>query len=169
MPSWWRRLALTAHILSSVGWMGALLVYLIVAVAAMMDASGPMIPAIWPIFELMGDRALVPLAAASLVTGVIMGMSTKWGLFRHYWVIFKLVLTTTAAAVLLKHMDLVGAVTRIARRDPAHPALFGAVPGEIVHAAGGLLVPLTALILSVYKPRGITAYGQRRLREDKDG
>lgn len=167
MRPWWKKLALVAHILSSVGWMGAAVAYLVVALVAMIDADSEMAAALWPIFALIGVRALVPLAVASFLSGLVMALGTKWGLFRYYWIIFKLLLTTVATAVLVKHMDLVGVIAGLAQRDSAHPAVLGAVPGEVLHAAGGLLVLLTALILSVYKPRGVTAYGRRRLSENQ--
>lgn len=37
----------------------------------------------------------------------------------------------------------------------------------VIHAAGGLLVLLTTTILSVYKPRGLTRYGQRKRHEQR--
>jgi hypothetical protein len=41
------------------------------------------------------------------------------------------------------------------------------LPGEIVHAGGGLLVLLVTMILSVYKPRGMTAHGWRKQHEER--
>jgi len=35
----------------------------------------------------------------------------------------------------------------------------------VVHAGGGLLVLLVPMILSVYKPRGMTRYGRRKQHE----
>ena len=44
---------------------------------------------------------IVPLAIASLLTGVVQALATPWGLFRHYWVVIKLFLTVFATLVLL--------------------------------------------------------------------
>jgi hypothetical protein len=48
---------------------------------------------------------LVPLAVASLLTGLIQSLGTVWGLFRHYWVLFKLLITVVATIVLLTYME----------------------------------------------------------------
>ena len=39
---------------------------------------------------------LVPLAFASLLTGLVQSLSTTWGLARHYWVLFKLLINLGA-------------------------------------------------------------------------
>ena len=41
-------------------------------------------------------------------------------------------------------------------------AAVGGLPGEVVHAGGGLLVLLVIQVLNVYKPRGLTPYGWRK-------
>jgi hypothetical protein len=40
-------------------------------------------------------------------------------------------------------------------------------PSPVVHAGGALLLLLVAATLSVYKPRGMTRYGQRKQREQR--
>ena len=40
-------------------------------------------------------------------------------------------------------------------------------PSPVLHAGAALLLLLVATTLSVYKPRGLTAYGQRQLREER--
>ena len=41
--------------------------------------------------------AVVPvLALLALVTGIVSSLFTKWGLFRYYWVLIKLVITVAA-------------------------------------------------------------------------
>src|ERR671923_2401447 len=99
-----RKLALAAHLTCSLGWIGAVVAYLALGVAAATSQDAQTVRAAWIAMELTGWYAIVPLALASLLTGLLMALGTKWGLFRHYWVVFSLVLTTLAAAVLLAHM-----------------------------------------------------------------
>ena len=54
----------------------------------------------------------------------------------------------------------VGPLARLAEANRADP---GALPGEILHAGGGLLVLLAAAVLAIYKPSGMTQYGRRKL------
>ncbi|WLD92031.1 hypothetical protein [Alkalihalobacillus sp. AL-G] len=86
-----------------------------------------------------------------------MALGTKWGLFRHYWILFKLVLTVLAATVLLLNMQTVSFLASEAANTGI--ANLGGLRSELIHAGGGLLVLLIIMILSVYKPQGMTSYG----------
>jgi hypothetical protein len=91
-------------------------------------------------------------------------------LFRHYWVLVKLLLTTFATLVLLAKMPLiVYAARRAAETTPSSADLHAAGIQLTIHAAGGLLVLLAITALSVYKPWGLTRYGQRKQQERQDG
>src|SRR3569623_1618107 len=107
----------------------------------------------WFAMELIGWYVIVPLSLASLLTGLVMALGTPWGLFRHYWVLFKLVLTILATIILLLNMQTVSYIARFAETDSD---ALGGLRGELLHAGVGLLVLLVITILSVYKPRGMT-------------
>lgn len=155
-----RKFALATHLSLSVGWIGAAVAYLALALAAQTSGSAETVRSAWIAMELVGWYVIVPLAVASLVTGVVMAVGTSWGLLRHYWVLFSLVLTGFATAVLLLHMPGVSSTADRARL--ADPAALQAIGGDLVHPAIGLVVLLAVLVLNVYKPRGLTAYGQRK-------
>src|SRR5829696_1449555 len=109
-----RKLALTAHVTASVGWLGGVLVYLALVIAAL-TAQDPQRVRTWYVtMELIGWNVLVPLSFASLLTGLIQSLGTSWGLFRHYWVVFKLVLTVFATLILLLHMPTVSFLAGLA-------------------------------------------------------
>lgn len=152
-----RKLALTAHIISSVGWLGSVVSFLALVIAALTMQKAHILPAAFIAMELIGWFAIVPLAFASLITGLIMSLGTKWGLFRHYWVLFKLLLTIVATIILMLNMQTVSLLANAAKTGSAD--LVG-MWGELVHAGGGLLVLIATMVLSVYKPRGMTPYGQ---------
>src|SRR5438128_1957117 len=109
MPPNVRKLALTIHLTSSVGWVGAVVAYLALGVAAATSRDTQTVRAAWIAMDLTGWWAIVPLALASLLTGLIMSLGTPWGLFRHYWVVVSLVLAILCTAVLLLHMPSVSA------------------------------------------------------------
>ncbi len=92
-------------------------------------------------------------------------LGTKWGLFRHYWVLITLALTILATVVLLLHMPDVSSLADVARE--ADGADLGGLGGDLFHAGGGLLVLLVITVLNVYKPRGMTPYGQRKQHEER--
>lgn len=158
-----RRFALAAHLSFSVGWIGAVVAYLGLAAAAQASEDAMTVRGAWIAMELVGWYVIVPLAVASLVTGLVMALGTRWGLFRHYWVLFSLALTVFATAVLLLHMPTVSSTADVAREADA--ARLDTLGGDLGHPAIGLVVLLVVLVLNLYKPRGLTRYGRRRQDE----
>jgi hypothetical protein len=158
-----RKLVLATHITLAVGWIGGVVAYLVLVIAAMSSPSAQTLRAAWISMDLIGWYLLVPLAFTSLCSGLVMALTTPWGLFRHYWVAISLVLTTVATVVLLQHMQTVTFFAgQAAGTDSADlTGLRRGLLGELLHAGLGLLVLLTIEVLNVYKPAGLTAYGRR--------
>lgn len=152
-----RKCALTAHIVTSVGWIGAVSAYLALGVSAALGDDAQNVGAAWIAMEVTIRFVIVPLALAALLTGLVVSLGTPWGLFRYYWTLITLVLTLLATGVLLLHLPTVRALAAIAR-EPNGTDLGG----DFVHAGGGLLLLLTIAALNVYKPQGLTPYGWRK-------
>src|SRR5262245_28476994 len=129
MPPRLRKFMLTAHITLSIGWIGAVVAYLALVLAAMTSQDAQLLQAAWIVMKLTGWLAIVPLALASLLTGLVMSLGTKWGLFRHYWVLISLVLTIFATGVLLEHMQTVNFFAGIAAETDS--ADIGALRGGL--------------------------------------
>lgn len=162
-----RKLALSAHVTSSVGWLGAVAGFLALALAGLTSEEAQMVRACYLAMELTGWFVIVPLSLASLPTGLVMSLGTEWGLFRHYWVVAKLLITILATVLLLVHMRPIGHLAGVvAATTLAHGELAGLRLQLVVDAGAALLALLTATALSVYKPRGMTAYGRRKLSQD---
>jgi hypothetical protein len=98
-----RKLALTAHITSTVGWLGAIAGFLALAVAGLTSPDAQLVRAVYLAMELTGWYAIVPLCLASLVTGLVMSLGTPWRLFRHYWDLVKFLLTIVSALILFMY------------------------------------------------------------------
>lgn len=163
-----RKFALAAHITSSVGWMGAVAGFLALAVAGLTSEDAQMVRAAYLAMEVITWFVIVPLAFASLLTGLVMSLGTPWGLFRHYWVLIKLLVTALATIVLLLQTGSIGYLASVAAETTlSSENLREARISLVVHAGGGLLVLLVPMILSVYKPRGVTRYGQRKQHEQR--
>ena len=158
-----RKFALTAHITFSVGWLGAVVAYLALAIVGLTSRDAQIVRAAYLSMELIGWFVIVPFSLAALLTGLVQSLGTQWGLFRHYWILVKFLLTTGATIVLLRHMQTVSRMSGIAAETTLSNADFRALRIQlVVHAAGGLLVLLAATTLSVYKPWGMTPYGRRK-------
>jgi hypothetical protein len=158
-----RKLALTAHVSASVGWLGALAVFLAHALASSLSEDAQIVRAASLAMALSAWFVILPLSVASLITGLVQALGTAWGLFRHYWVLFKLLLTAVATIVLLLKLQPISSLAEAAAQ-PAFSSgdLVGLRTSLAVHAVGGLLVLLAAATLAVYKPAGRTRYGTPR-------
>lgn len=161
-----RKLALTLHIILSLGWVGAAAAYLVLGVSTMGSVPEETVRAAWIAKEVIGWYAIVPLAAGALITGLVMSLGTRWGLFRHYWVVITFGLTTFSTVILLLHMQTVSAAAAAARGTIAIDLdRFGA---DLVHPGVGLGILVVITALNVYKPRGLTRYGWRVQEQQRE-
>lgn len=161
-----RKFALTAHVTASVGWFGAVASFLALAVAGLTSQNPQIVRAAYLAMGLTAWWVIVPVSLASPLTGIIQSLGTEWGLFRHYWVLIKFVITIPATIILLLHMKPIGHLARVvAETTLARGELSGMRIQLVANAAAALVVLLIATALSIYKPRGMTRYGKTRQRE----
>ena len=161
-----RKLGLTAHIVVSIGWIGALAGFLALAVVGLTSQDAQAVRAAYVASDLITWFVIVPLAFASMLTGIVQALGTEWGLFRNYWVLFKLLIIVTATVMLLGKSGPIGYVSGVAAETTLSSADLRGLRFSILgHAVGGLLVLLWAAALGMYKPRGMTRYGWRKRHE----
>lgn len=162
-----RKLALTLHVLSSIGWAGALAAFLVLAVVGLTGRDVETVRMAYVANGLITWYAIVPLAFASLLTGIVQALGTPWGLVRHFWVVIKLVIVATATFMLMIKTGPIGYIAAVAAEgDLPGTALLGLRGSILAHAVGGLLVLVWAAALGTYKPRGLTRFGWRKQQEE---
>lgn len=166
MPPRLRKFALTAHVTCSVGWLGAIVAFLALAIVGLTSHDDQTVRGAYLVMEPAAWSVLVPFAFASLFTGAVQSLGTTWGLFRHYWVLFKLLITVFATIILLMYMETFRVMAGIAA-DPTADLALVRNPSPRFHAVLALLVLLVANVLAIYKPRGVTPYGRRKQREQR--
>src|SRR5712691_5240606 len=110
-----RTFALAAHVTASVSRLGAVAAFLALAVAGLASHDTQMVRAAYLATELITWFVIVPLAFGSLLTGLVLSLGTSWGLFRHYWVLVKFMLTILATVLLLLHTQPIGLLAAVAR------------------------------------------------------
>lgn len=152
-----RKLALTAHVGASVSLLGAAAGMTVLSTAALVTGDAALRRAAYLFMHLFDLMLLVPLGVLAMVTGVVLGVGTRWGLLRHRWVATKLALTSaclmTAGAV--TNVALVAVRARVESGTDAGP--LGALLA--VNAVAFAVVFGTATALSVNKPWGRTRRG----------
>jgi hypothetical protein len=162
------KFVLTTHVTFSLGWFGAIAAYLAMALAGLISRDPQVVGGAYLMMRLTGWLVILPAAMGALLTGIIQGLGTKWGLFRHYWVLFKLALTVVATFLLLLHLQRTSLLAGVAAGQTVSTADYLGPRVQLVadaaYALGALLV---ATVLAVYKPRGMTRYGQRKQRREQ--
>ncbi len=168
MPSLLRKVALTLHVVCSVGWFGAVAAFLALALVGLTILDDPVVRAAYVAMDLITGLIIVPLSVAATVTGLVQSLSTPWGLFRHYWILAKLVITIPSTFILLTHTRAINYMSIVAAEFPIAPSDLRELRVQLAVTAGAALVALlVTTALSVFKPRGLTPYGWRKLREGR--
>ncbi|MCC7372062.1 MAG: hypothetical protein IT306_26840 [Chloroflexi bacterium] len=163
------KLLLTAHIVASVGWLGIAVAKIVLGVVAARAADAAQAQALLLATGVI-DRAFPPAAILTLLTGVTLGLVTKWGIVQYSWVLAKLGLTVAVPVTAVRLADrlLVGAQTQVGGASVDLQAVGGwlSAPSLLVWLVGAHVVMLTAAtVLSIYKPWGLSPIGRRRQRE----
>jgi uncharacterized membrane protein len=161
MPPRVRKFALTAHVTASVGWLGAVAAFVGLAVVGVTSPDPETVRGVYLVMEPTAWFVLVPLALTSLVTGLVQSLVTAWGLVRHYWVVFKLLINVFATLVLLLYTQTLNSLAGHAA-DPNADLSAVRSASPLIHAVLALVLLLVATTLAVYKPPGLTPYGRRQ-------
>jgi hypothetical protein len=137
-----RRITFTTHITSSVGWVGAAMAFLALAVIGVTSDDERTVRGAYLVMAPAAWFVLVPLAHASLLSGIALSLGTTWGLFRHYWVVLKLGITAFATVILLIYMGTFRQMAGVAA-DPVvegdgesavRRMEYSAMPGALIAA-----------------------------------
>ena len=161
-----RKLVRTAHITFTVGWLGAVAGFLILAIAGLTSEDAQIISAVYPAMALIFRFVILPFSFVPLLlTGPLLSIGTPWGLFQHYWIIVKLLINILSTFFLLLHMPIVDYLSDAATGGTLSSADFGIQRQMVVISVAALVVLLVATGLSVFKPRGLTPYGRSKRQE----
>jgi len=151
-----RQAVLVLHIVSAVGWIGVDLALLPLVLTGLTANDGATAATAFEAVAILVPWTVPALSVLIVTTGVLLGLGTKWGLVRYWWVAAKLVISLIL--VTLVFTSLLPAVTSI---DVASGASGDAVRAALDDPTVFLYPPvvsslmlLTAVVLSVTKPWG---------------
>jgi hypothetical protein len=165
-----RKLTITAHVAFSVGWLGAVAAFLSLSIAGLSSRDAEVVRGAYLSMDLISRFVIIPMCFAALATGLLQALGTPWGLLRYYWILLKFGLAIFATIALLIHQFAVMAVAakRVsgAAVETLFSAEFGPLKTELVRAPSlSIVLLLVVTALGVYKPWGLTRYGQRKQQE----
>jgi hypothetical protein len=162
-----RKFVLLTHVLTSVSWIGVDLVMGVLSFRGLASDDSQTVATAYGALTMFCVPLLLTLGLLSLTTGVILGLGTRFGLVRYWWVATKLVISlllTTLVLVALRPA-LGDAAVEVATVDATLPDRLSEVTRNMLFppiVSTSLL--LFAAWLSVYKPWGPTPYGRKFLR-----
>jgi hypothetical protein len=152
------------HLVSSVGWIGADLVFLILSVTGFTSDDRGLQAACYRAIGSFAVWLLLPVGLLSLMTGLILGIGSKYGLLRYWWVLAKLVINVVLLVLVLVALrPVVGhAAAASGRVDPTLAHRLGAAPRSLLFPPAVSITTLSvATYLGVFKPWGRTRWGRR--------
>ena len=167
-----RRSWLILHIGCAVGWMGADVLLAVLTLPASHPPAGARAAAGYTSARLLIPVAVPVLAFGMLLTGVVLGVGSQWGLTRYWWVLVKLVIGVVLT-ILVVVLLVPGALSiPSGLHGPADQVreLVGRASRDLLFPP---LVSFTALafalVISVLKPWGRRSVETRRGRPVSSG
>lgn len=162
------KLVLTSHLTFSIGWLGAVVVFIALAITGLKSADSQISRACLIAMEISAWFVIVPFSLTSLATGVLQAVATKWGLFKYYWIVVKLFLTLASTLLLLLHMKPISYLASAASNTSFQKSKQAAQLIDLIAKAGGAVLVLVFITaLSVYKPWGKIQSRNNDMREEK--
>jgi hypothetical protein len=147
LPRPLRRALIVTHVAVSVGWLGLSASLLTLGLAARFTTDVTLAAACYRCMRVIADTVLSPVSLVALTSGVLLAYGRPWGLARHWWIVAKLILTLSAAALsIFALLALIGQAVRT-------PATATAT--NLVIAPTVAVTTYTVIVaLSVLKPWG---------------
>jgi uncharacterized membrane protein len=150
-----RRIVLITHIASAGAWLGVDVAMAVLIVTALSTDDPGTLTFTLQALELVSIWPLLACGLLCLLSGIVLGLGGRWGLFRYWWVAVKLVLN-----LVLTGLVLVSLLPEV--RDQADRARRLAAGDAVTFDLSNLIYPptvspallLVAIALSVIKPWG---------------
>ena len=150
---------LLTHLVSGLGWLGIEVVFLVLAVIGLTSDDPATVGACYQALGLFVMPTLLPAGLISLASGIVLGMGSKYGLLRYWWVAIKLVLNVILTALALVALPpRMGEAAELGRGLGSGELGLDAIDRLQIDLMFPPTVSITALmlasVLAVYKPWG---------------
>lgn len=149
-----RKVWLLVHAASALAWLGIDVVLAVLVFTGELSRDPAVVAVSLQALRLFVLWTLVPAGVLCLGSGIVLGLGSKYGLIRYWWVAVKLVINLVLLALVL--LVLPGAVDNAA--DYGRAVADGAPPPELGNIFMPPIVSSTALVfasvLSYFKPWG---------------
>ncbi|MFI6030091.1 hypothetical protein [Amycolatopsis magusensis] len=152
LPPTTRKWLLFVHVVASIGWVGVELSIMALGAVGLLSDDTAVVRGVQLGAGTLGELFYLPASLLTLVSGIALGLGTKWGLARYWWVLLKTVITLALTiggnlAVVPKFADAADKAARGEAIGDTAVMLFTAM-------SAGLTLLLIATLLSFFKPGG---------------
>ncbi|QFG26561.1 hypothetical protein [Actinomadura sp. WMMB 499] len=157
-----RKTLVLVHVVASVALAGSVWGLVLLNLTATLTTDAALVEPAYRLVTVLVFGGGIPLSFISLASGIALGLGSRWGVLRHWWVFAKLLLLVTTilfGALLGQPEAMAGAVA-----DGTLPSAARRWR-EVAVVAAQLAMLLTATGLSVFKPRGRVRWPRPRMRE----
>jgi hypothetical protein len=137
----------TGHVVLGAGWTGLALVMLALPVALLIGGDGPHRAFVLDVMAVVGGGLIPFFAVGTVLTGVVAGLGTPWGVFRYRWVVAKTVL---ALLVIVSSVVVSTRLLATAQATGGADALWWLAGVSVAHQ----VALIVSTVLSVEKPGG---------------
>jgi hypothetical protein len=96
-----RRGILVVHLAGSIGWLGLYAALVVIGIVGLSTDDPVTFRSFFVVDGVLATYLMPVLSLLALVTGIVLAAGTSWGLFRHWWVVVSLVITTLMTAAVL--------------------------------------------------------------------
>ena len=153
----WRKTILILHVISGIGWMGVDIALLVLLITARTSNDPVLVASGFNAIRIIVPVAVPPLSLAILVTGLLLGLGTQWGLVRYWWVLVKLILslimTVLVFVALMPGVNEINVLAATGSSADAMRATLGDLPtGLLFPPVVSFLMLGAATVLSIFKP-----------------
>jgi hypothetical protein len=150
-----RKSILLVHIASAGTWIGIDVVMAVLVFTALLSDDDHTKTLSFQALELVAVGPLLATGLVCLLTGILLGLGSRYGLVRYWWVAVKLVLNLLLTALVLVALapEVTAAAERARQFDAGLPASLGV--GDLIFPP--IVSPtalLLAMALAVFKPWG---------------
>jgi uncharacterized membrane protein len=150
-----RKVMLVTHIIAGGVWLGLDAAFAVLFVTALSTDDPGKAAACYQVLEIVVVWPMLTAGLVSLVSGVTLGLGSRYGLVRYWWVAVKLVINLLFVTLILiglgPEVHRVADLGRQLAQDPSTDVPVGNLAYPLV--VGPALL-LTAMLLSVFKPWG---------------
>jgi phage shock protein PspC (stress-responsive transcriptional regulator) len=152
-----RKSLTVVHAICGIGWMGVDIAVFALLMTARTTDDPALVASGFNAIRIIVPLAVPALSLGMLATGVLLGLGTRWGLIRYWWVLVKLIMALIM--VVLVFASLVPAVTSISVLAPTATsadelrARLGSLSDMLLFPPiVSFLMLGVATVLSIFKP-----------------